>query len=263
MDPDVKTTPCAISDLEPVSQLDPPPTRSQLVLRSGSGTPCWLRTDSECGYLHYVVFRHKPGVEEVKGNRGLQQRCVAKLHVLALNAKLTILSQEKAQSLGVRVGGLVKGAHVQSRVLSLAACQAVYAKDVQWRVTQRLASRRLALPKWKPPRRFTDCIRTLPTAGTCTSLSLTLRRPRLAVHWWVTFASPPRGRSHSARTPSLRSRCGLVLTAWRHPSHHDWCHAVGNHWILREMTSSQFPYFLHCVVRQRIHVPTSVPEAFG
>ena len=40
MGPAVKTTPCAISDFKPVSQFDPPPTRTQLVVvehRAGSG----------------------------------------------------------------------------------------------------------------------------------------------------------------------------------------------------------------------------------
>ena len=47
---------------------------------------------------------------------------VATLHVLALGAKFTVLSQEQARSIGVKVGGPFKGAHVQRRVLSLAAC---------------------------------------------------------------------------------------------------------------------------------------------
>ena len=56
VDPAVETTPCAIGEVEPVSQLGPPPTRSQLVLRSVCGTACWLRADSECGRLRDVVL---------------------------------------------------------------------------------------------------------------------------------------------------------------------------------------------------------------
>ena len=60
VNPAVETS-CAIADWEPVSQLDPPPTRSQLVLRSGCGIPCWLRAGSECGRRRHVVLRQKPG----------------------------------------------------------------------------------------------------------------------------------------------------------------------------------------------------------
>ena len=72
---------------------------------------CWLKSDRECECLRHVVFRHKPGLaqldvlrkwEETKTYKNevyLQSKELegkeAKLHVLALNANLTILSQNK------------------------------------------------------------------------------------------------------------------------------------------------------------------------
>ena len=77
---------------------------------------------------------------------GLQERCIpvaerarwkyAKLHVLALGAMFTVLSQE-AHSLDVKVGCPFKGAHEHSRVLSLTACQSVYAENSQPRANLR------------------------------------------------------------------------------------------------------------------------------
>ena len=80
-----------------VSQLDPPPTRSQLVLRSSCGTPCWLRADSEYGGLRVVVFLDARGAGLMcRGMGGIPvaERARWTCGMVALDAKLTVSSQE-------------------------------------------------------------------------------------------------------------------------------------------------------------------------